>query len=1657
MAPMFFAAFAPRNQEISLPLPAAGTQSAHKMQAGRDRSDGFIGAFTKGRRRSWLPALAAVVLASTGAWAQGVFGVPQAVGTTSSAQNVTVTAQRAGKVNKVEVLTLGAPGLDFAGVSGASTCPAANLAAVGQQCMESVTFTPAAPGLRVGAVVLLDVSGNLLGTALLSGTGSGGLGALVSGNILPVAGNGNYKDAVVDGIAATKAELYLPSDVTLDGAGNLYIADTLHNRIRMVCASATSATISGTAAACTGAGIITTIAGNGDTGYTGDGTAASAATLSSPSGVALDGAGNLYISDTGNNVVRKIVAATGIITTVAGTGVPGYTADGIAATLSELNGPQSITVDSAGNLFIADTLGQRIRRVDAVSGIITTAAGNGTAGFAGDTLLATSVNTELNYPAAVAFDAQSNMYIADSLNNRVREVNGATGIITTFAGNGLVLGGDLGDGGAATLAELDAPSGVTVDAAGDVYIADTQNNAIREVTSAANAKPGIISTIAKNGGGEFYFNGAFSPVIIHGPLGIFLDNSANLYFADTFNNVVREMQSNFDAIDLTKTPTRQGADSATQDETVVNVGNAPLNLTAPDIFVDTNDPQGVNAALDAATTTCPTSNPFLADEADCVIGAEFAPSLSLVFGSGVSSEPLDANIDIGQSGDTLNSPLDIELVGVATPLNSTTVTLASSLNPSQFGQNVTFTATVTTGTGSLTGTVTFYNGAAILKANVALVAGAATYTTSTLPVGTNPITAQYNGDSTHFKSTVDAASTVMQVVNEATTTTLTSAPASPSALGASVTFTATVTSGGGGVPLDGTVTFTNGAVTLCNAVPLTLTAGVYTAVCSTTPATALAQGVNTIVAAYSGDVANEILDSKATINQDVQALSTITLSSNTNPSVYGNPVTFTVTVPTIGTVAATGTVNFYMAGQAAPLNPAPLSLATVAGTGTATFTTSSLPVSTVALPDAITAKYSGDSYYGSGTSNTVSQVVTQATTSTTVSAAPNPAVAGAPVTITATITVTSGVLTPTGNVNFTDSFNGGAATPLACAPQPTTVAPTCTTTALAAGSHSIVATYVGDTDDAGSQSAPFVLTVVAETISLSPSSNPSNYGAPVTFTVTVPTIGTAAATGTVNFYMAGQAAPLNPAPLSLATVAGAGTVTFTTSTLPAGTDVITASYLGGPSYIPMVSAPVNQVVNKATTSTAVASIPNPGIAGAAVAITATVAVTLGAATPTGTVSFTDSLNGAAAVALGTPVTLTGGTAIINPMLAPGTHVIVATYSGDANDNTSSGTFTLTVNQAATQTTVTATPNPALVQATVTFAATVTSVGGGTPTGTVTFNANGNPIGAAATLSATGTATITSAALAPGTYTITAVYSGDTNEQASTGTGAPPLVIGTIPTVTDLGASTTTGANPQVILVAAVLDNAAGNSGSLPVPTGTVTFNSGGTTLGSATLDSSGVATLVPSLANGTSYNIVAVYSGDSLHSPSTSATVSINGTASGFSLTVTPSAVTMAAGENVSVNVALTSINGFADTIGLGCASLPAGVNCQFSSPSSKLAANGVANVTLTIDTNNPLGGGTSAMNAHPGGRGVSLAGLLLPLSAFFGFVFWRLRRRYAGWMTLGLVLLLGVAAQLVTGCSGSFSQSSAAAGTYTIQVTGTGTTSDISHYQNVTLTISAK
>ncbi len=259
--------------------------------------------------------------------------------------------------------------------------------------------------------------------------------------------------------------------------GNIYIADFNNSRIRKVDATTS---------------IITTVAGNGIAGYSGDNGPATSAELNLTRGVAVDGSGNIYIGDFHNNSIRKVTATTGIITTVAGNGTLGYSGDNGPATSAQLDGPDAVAVDASGNIYFADSYNNVIRKVLATTGIITTVAGNGlgagsgtpySGGYSGDNGSAT--NAELNLPLGVAVDASGNLFITDCANHRIRKV-AANGIITTVAGNGFGtgsgIGGYTGDNGSATSAELNCPEGVTVDTGGNIYIADTYNSVVRKVT-----------------------------------------------------------------------------------------------------------------------------------------------------------------------------------------------------------------------------------------------------------------------------------------------------------------------------------------------------------------------------------------------------------------------------------------------------------------------------------------------------------------------------------------------------------------------------------------------------------------------------------------------------------------------------------------------------------------------------------------------------------------------------------------------------------------------------------------------------------------------------------------------------------------------------------------------------------------------------------------------------------------------------------------------------------------------------------------------------------------------------------------------------------------------------------------------------------------------
>jgi sugar lactone lactonase YvrE len=262
--------------------------------------------------------------------------------------------------------------------------------------------------------------------------------------------------------------------------------------------------------------VITTVAGNGMQGFGGDGGPATSAQLNFPSGAAADSAGNLYFVDAGDPRIRKVSG--GVITTAAGNGTSLFSGDGGPATSAGLFGVWDVAVDVAGNLYIAEA-DSRIRKVS--NGVIATVVGSGTQGFSGDTGPATSA--QLNGPTGVAVDAASDLYIADTSNQRVRKVS--NGVITTVVGNGTP--GFSGDGGPAASAQLNGPTGVAVDAAGNLYVADSGNSRIRKVSN------GVITTVAGNGSPGFSGdNGPATSAQLNAPGRIAVDSSGNLYIAD---------------------------------------------------------------------------------------------------------------------------------------------------------------------------------------------------------------------------------------------------------------------------------------------------------------------------------------------------------------------------------------------------------------------------------------------------------------------------------------------------------------------------------------------------------------------------------------------------------------------------------------------------------------------------------------------------------------------------------------------------------------------------------------------------------------------------------------------------------------------------------------------------------------------------------------------------------------------------------------------------------------------------------------------------------------------------------------------------------------------------------------------------------------------
>jgi uncharacterized protein (TIGR03437 family) len=437
--------------------------------------------------------------------------------------------------------------------------------------------------------VALDGSGNFY---------FGGLHSVfkvdTSGTLTRIAGNGRA-GYLGDGGPAIAAQLEFPAGIAVDPGGNVYVADRDAAVVRCISAS----------------GAISTYAGTGVPGYSGDGGRAASAQLSGPLGVAIDVNGNLYVADAGNNVVRKI-SANGTIATVAGNGVPGFTADSVQATVTSLNSPEGVAVDASGNLYIADTVNDRVRMVSP-TGVVSTVAGTGLSAVYGSIWDNTGVSTTTGdggpataaavvLPTDVALDSAGNLYIADYGNGRIRQVvkgtintlagtadgapleigqlaaseqlNGPTGLAVNAAGilyfaegsigtgSGLAPGdfrvweinsaGVLvaaagnglesysGDGGAAAVAQLDNPAGVAVDSSGNLYVADTLNHRVRKISPA-----GVIATVAGTGEAGVYGDGGpATSAQLDSPMGVFMGANGVLYIADTGNNRIRMVAAN---------------------------------------------------------------------------------------------------------------------------------------------------------------------------------------------------------------------------------------------------------------------------------------------------------------------------------------------------------------------------------------------------------------------------------------------------------------------------------------------------------------------------------------------------------------------------------------------------------------------------------------------------------------------------------------------------------------------------------------------------------------------------------------------------------------------------------------------------------------------------------------------------------------------------------------------------------------------------------------------------------------------------------------------------------------------------------------------------------------------------------------------------------
>ena len=559
----------------------------------------------------------------------------------------------------------------------------------------------------------------------------------------------------------------------------------------------------------------------------------------------------------------------------------------------------------------------------------------------------------------------------------------------------------------------------------------------------------------------------------------------------------------------------------------------------------------------------------------------------------------------------------------------------------------------------------------------------------------------------------------------------------------------------------------------------------------------------------------------------------------------------------------------------------------------------------------------------------------------------------------------------------------------------------------------------------------------ATTTALTSSASAIISGKSVTFSATVIGVSGKPFTGTVSFTDGG-------ALLASVTPGASGTATYTTAGLLAGSHTILASYSGDALDAASASAPLTLSVTLAATSTSFSTSANPLNSGSMLTLTSS--VTGNGGTPTGTITFHDG----GTVLTSVQLTSVATASFSLSTLTPGIHLLSASYSGDSLDGPSTSPTTSQQIAQVTSVTLASAVNPSLLQDSVALTITVSNgAPSQPPTGSVILT-DGSSTLATLNLNAAGTASYTMVAPSLGTHNLVVKYAGDNDN--SPASSAPLVQTVTLrPSSVNFKPSVTTLSSGQQITLISVVQGI----GSTPA-TGSVTWLSGSTTLGVASIDATGLASLTVTPPQGT-FATVAQYSGDALYAPSVSpSTTIIVGPTVEFTIKLTPPSLSIHSGDRGTINISITSAPSFSDTLAMGCAGLPVYATCTFSLGQVPVTGGASPSLSVIVDTGNPLGAGASARNTPASGFNAYSCGL--PLSAFFALLLGvnrrRLRAFHPGLALVACALLLGVASSVLSGCGSTMATERTPPGSYTFQVIASGNKTGVTQTSTVQLTV---